>query len=556
MINQKRVFHTPLLNTLRKAFSIALQSNKPGQPPVDELTEIYAHHSAERRRFISNMTKAGIAVSAAGILNSCRKAAELVPSAPDDPVKGTIMARRKSQPSIVIIGAGMAGLNCAYRLQKSGYTSTVYEGSARISGRMFTKHDILAPGLYTELGGEFIDSEHRDMLNLCNEFNLGLLDTATPAESKFIRDSFYINGKFHSESQVINAFKPYASRINADINSLPDEMTYDNHDATTVRFDNMSIKAYLDSIGMNGFLREGIETAYLTEYGLETDVQSSINFLFLFSPDTSDGFHIFGASDERYKIEGGNQSLTQAIYKKVKEQVIMEHKLVKLKECNDGYTLYFTNANGTTVQVKADMVVSAIPFTLLREVELAVDLPRWKKNAIKNLGYGTNAKLLLGFNSRVWRKYQHSGYAFTDKVIQTGWDNSWAQPGTSGGYTVYQGGNDGILLGSGSPESQAPQFVNQLEQMWPGCRNAYNGNVKRMHWPTYPFTKGSYAGYKLGQYTTIRGAEIKNIRNLYFAGEHCSLDFQGFMNGAAATGRMAAKTIIEAIKAGQIIASR
>lgn len=547
MANSKKVFRTPLLNTLSKAFHIALQSKKKGQPPADELAEIYNYQSSERRRFIGNMLKAGVALSAGGILNGCRKAAELLPA---EPVKENFSARRRSQPEIVIIGAGMAGLNCSYKLKKSGYASTVYEGSSRISGRIFTKHDILAPGIYTELGGEFIDTGHRDMLKLCEEFNLGLLDTASEEESKYIRDSFYINGKFYTESQVINAFRPYASRIEADINSLPDEMTYEDHDATTVRFDNMSIKAYLDSIGMHGFLRKGIEVAYLTEYGLETDVQSSINFLFLFTPDTSEGFHIFGSSDERYKIQGGNQSLTQAIYKQVKEQVKLEHKLIKIKERYNGYTLYFSK-NGSTVQVNADMVVSAIPFTLLREVELDVELPRWKRNAIKNLGYGTNAKLLLGFNRRVWRRYGHSGYAFTDKIIQSGWDNSSPQPGTYGGYTAFQGGKAGMALGQGTPESQAPQFINLLEQMWPGCRQAYNGNVKRMHWPTYPFTKGSYACYTLGQYTTIRGAEIKNIRNLYFAGEHCSDDFQGFMNGAAATGRIAAKTVIESIKAGQ-----
>ena len=103
------------------------------------------------------------------------------------------------------------------------------------------------------------------------------------------------------------------------------------------------------------------------------------------------------------------------------------------------------------VPVNADIVISAIPFTLLREVELDVALPTWKTNAINNLGYGTNSKLLLGFSSRVWRNYQYSGYAFTDKVLQTGWDNSWVQPGTSGGYTVYQGGDKGIALGYGTP---------------------------------------------------------------------------------------------------------
>ncbi len=447
----------------------------------------------------------------------------------------------------------MAGLNCAWQLQKAGYTSTIYEGASRVSGRIFTKQNLLANGIYTELGGEFIDSNHKDMLALCSEFNLNLLDTGSKDEASFTRDSFYINGRFYTEEEVIAAFHPYAKQIRSDINSLPPVMTYDDHDATTERFDNMSITGYLDSIGMTGFIREGIETAYLTEYGLENDVQSSINFLFLFSPNTGNGFHIFGSSDERYKVEGGNQALTTALHAQVKNNVLLEQKLVRIKEANNGYKLFFSNANGSTSSVNADVVISAIPFTLLREVELDIDLPEWKTNAINNLGYGTNSKLLLGFNNRVWRNYQHSGYVFTNKALQTGWDNSQAQPGTSGGYTVYQGGNMGIALGLGTADSQAPQFINQLEKMWPGCANAYNGNVKRMHWPEYPFTKGSYSAYRLGQYTTIRGAEIKNIRNLYFAGEHCSAYFQGFMNGAAETGRIAAKNVIKAIKSGSNI---
>ncbi len=72
-----------------------------------------------------------------------------------------------------------------------------------------------------------------------------------------------------------------------------------------------------------------------------------------------------------------------------------------------------------------------------------------------------------------------------------------------------------------------------------------------MHWPEHPFTRGSYACYKVGQYTTIRGAEIKPVGNLFFAGEHCSSYYQGFMNGAAETGRMAANEVVKAAKAKQ-----
>jgi monoamine oxidase len=142
---------------------------------------------------------------------------------------------------------------------------------------------------------------------------------------------------------------------------------------------------------------------------------------------------------------------------------------------------------------------------------------------------------------------------FSNDAIQTGWDNSQLQEGTAGGFTVYQGGVKGLELGTSSPDSQAPKFVAQLDKMWPGCAKEYNDVAKRMHWPDHPFTKGSYACYKVGQYTTVRGAEIKPVGNLFFAGEHCSSYFQGFMNGAAETGRMAAEAVAKSAKAKDVL---
>ncbi|RYE23268.1 MAG: NAD(P)/FAD-dependent oxidoreductase [Sphingobacteriaceae bacterium] len=541
MNNFKKQYRSPLLNALRKAFFIVKESKKTDSLSADELALDSAQLSLHRRQFIGGIVKTGIVLGSAGFLSGCEKLADLVPADPDG---GLVTGSKKKQPKIVIIGAGMAGLNCAYQLKKAGYASAIYEGSKRTGGRIFTESAVVAPDLYTELGGEFIDSDHQDMLQLCSEFGLSLLDTRTQAEEKLARDSFYIDGKFYTEKQVIKAFMPYASRISADIDSLPDEITFDNYDEASKHFDSLSIKGYLNSIGMSGFIRNGIETAYLTEYGLDTDQQSAINFLYLFNPDTTDGFEIFGSSDERYKIKGGNSSLTAKLFEQVKNQVQLENILVEIKQTAAGYTLYFSNGTDSLTAVNADIVVFTIPFSILRSVKLEVLLPKWKTDAIEKLGYGTNSKLLLGFSSRVWRKYSNSGYVFTNSVIQNGWDNSWAQPGQNGGFTVYQGGTEGLRLGDSTPEFQAPKFLEQLEKMWPGCKAAFNGRIKRMHWPDYPFTKGSYACYKVGQYTSIRGAERKPVGNLYFAGEHCSLEFQGFMNGAAETGRMAAEEIM------------
>ena len=83
-----------------------------------------------------------------------------------------------------------------------------------------------------------------------------------------------------------------------------------------------------------------------------------------------------------------------------------------------------------------------------------------------------------------------------------------------------------------------------IERAYPGATRERNGKVSRFHWPTFPWTKGSYSCYKPGQWTTIAGSEGLPVGNLFFAGEHCSYDFQGYMNGAAQSGADTAKAVM------------
>ncbi len=92
----------------------------------------------------------------------------------------------------------------------------------------------------------------------------------------------------------------------------------------------MSISSNFDSIGMSGWIRAGLEVAYLTEYGREVNEQTAINFLYLFNPNTNKGFQIFGVSDERYKIAGGSQMLTDALTRKLSNNIVINYTLVQL----------------------------------------------------------------------------------------------------------------------------------------------------------------------------------------------------------------------------------
>jgi monoamine oxidase len=118
------------------------------------------------------------------------------------------------------------------------------------------------------------------------------------------------------------------------------------------------------------------------------------------------------------------------------------------------------------------------------------------------------------------------------------------QAGSAGGLTLLTGGKAGVVVAKSTPEDLARDLLPGVERAFPGGAEWRRGPVWKFGWPTYAWTKGSYSAYKPGQWTSLRGNEAKPVGNLLFAGEHCSLNHQGYMNGGAETGRRAAQAIL------------
>jgi len=527
------VAHTPLFDSLTRAFRIAALAAraKSDAPPLDELLDM----AGSRRRFLQQSAL----VAAATALGGCSRPTTTSKSPPPPPALTGANAR------IAIVGAGMAGLNTAYKLRKAGLNATIYEGSDRTGGRMFTAKDLLGTGLTTELGGEFIDSGHAEMLALMSEFGLESIDTQAPSTASLKKETYFVNGRHYTIAQAAKEFVPLAAKIQEHYDSMGEVVDYKT-DGGGGPFDRMSIAEYLDSIGSTGWLRKVLDVAYVTEYGLEAAEQSALNFLFLIGTGdlaNADDFLLLGESDERFKVKGGNQRVVDELAKRVEPQIRRRHKLEAIKPRGAGYTLTFQTDGGPKDE-EADVVVLAVPFTLLREVSMQVPLPPAKQKAIGELGYGTNAKVLVGFRNRPWIQKGYTGSTYTDEMFQLAWDNSFLQAGTEGGITLYSGGRLGLEAGNGTAEEAAARLMPGFERTYPGAAARRNGKTSRFHWPTFPWTKASYACYKPGQWTTIAGAEGEPVGNLFFAGEHCSYDFQGYMNGAAQSGLDTAKAVM------------
>lgn len=510
---------TPLFEMLRSEFTQAQNLNRNRY--------YYEKREYSRRDALKLLGASSIALGVSAALPGCH---------PGGPHR-----KSRSEVQVAIIGAGIAGLNAAHHLRKSGIKARIFEASDRAGGRCHSARDLLAHGLVTELGGEFLDSTHVDMLSLANEFQLEVYDCKGPAESHLV-EAYYFGERLYSNSQIVDQFRPLAEVLAKDAALLA--AWTDKASPEIVALDNISLAEYLDRLQVRGWLRDLITVAYVTEYGLDADQQSALNLVGLISTDMSNNeFDLYGSSDERYKVRGGNQSVPNALAARLEEQINYGHVLEAISETANGHRLTF-QANGAVRDIQADAVIIAIPFSILRSVALPPSFSPEKMKAIKELGYGTNSKTLIGYNSRSWRDLGYSGNFFSGTQFQSGWDNSRAQAGTNGGLTIFLGGKLGLENNTSSCEEYSKKALPWLGRLFASCDRDFNGKISRFHWPSYPYSLGSYSVYKTGQWTTLSGLERQPVGNILFAGEHCSENFQGFMNGAAESGRVAAEDLL------------
>lgn len=522
---------TPLFRVVQRSFRLARHSVRTGLP-VDEVVD-----RARETPGITRRQLLGGAAAAGGLalVRPFGRATWAQPGA-------------ESGHTVVVIGAGIAGLTAAYRLQQAGVDVKVFEAQKRIGGRMFSLENFL-PGQVIELGGELIDTQHWHIRSLAAELEIPLDDFVFDGWDVH-RDLWFFDGRRLTEKDVVEAFVPVSEKILASLAELGGDVSYATPNGGEL-LDRLSIAEWLEGAGVEGWMRKLLDVAYTAEVGLETGEQSALNFLTFIDPNPLP-FRIFGGSDERFHVQGGNDRIPRELAKRLGDRIETEARLEAVRKAADGSLVCTVRRGGASREVSADAVVLAIPFTLLREVSLheSLGLPLAKREAIAKLGYGTNSKLMVGFKEKIWRRQGSNGSTLTDLPYQITWETSRLQPGTTGILTNFSGGQHGLEIGNGTTEDQVRALLPQLERIYPGITKTYAGRAERFVWPTFPWTRGSYACYRPGQWTDFGGVEGEPVGNLFFAGEHCSATAQGFMEGGCETGEKAAQDILCALGAG------
>ncbi len=518
--------HTPLLSALQRAVDKVADDDVEARPDVPD-----PKVSTSRRTFLGGALATGAAV-AWGLGEGFPAAAA-------------------TAPRIVVIGGGLAGLSCAYQLKTAGYSAQIYEASDRVGGRCWSINGFFNGGQVAEHGGELIDQGHTAVRQLAQALGLQL-DNLLSSEANGTEPRFYFDGAPYSYTDATNDIKGIWQKIKSDVQAASYPTLYTLSTPRGRELDSMSIVDWINESvpgGMSSRLGQLLAVAYNIEYGAEPQNQSSLNLLYLLGYSGQGQLRIFGKSNEKYHVVGGNDQIAQRLADRLSGQINKGSSLVGITRRADGTFALGLTQGGNSVTVNADHVVLALPFSILRNLDISkAGFSLVKLRAIRELGMGTNSKLNVQFTERIWRTQGMNGDSFSDTGYQSTWEVTRAQPGTSGILVDYTGGDIGASFGSGTAVQRAKAFTTQIEPLMPGISAAFNGKAYVDYWQANPYTKGSYSYWKVGQYTAFAGAERERSGNCHFAGEHTSIDFQGYLNGAVDSGYTAAAEILADLK--------
>ena len=541
--------HTPLLRGLRSLLCDHHRARAHGVP-VEALAERRAAASEHAARLPRRAILAGIGAGTIAL-------------------RLPRIARAHEAPRVAIVGAGIAGLTAALELADHGVRATVYEASDRVGGRMFSCSGYFDEGQVSEWCAELLDSDNVALFDLAARFGLDV-DDLLAGQAPGAEDTFFLEAGYYDKAQADADFAAVVPALEADFAAAGPVTRHDTGSPAARALDAMSVHAWIASRVPGGHrapLGQLLDLAYVIEHGAETADQSALDLIGYLGrrPEPhpmeaeSASLMMFGASDERYHVRGGNEQIPAAIARALGDAVVCGHRLIRVESTPAGRSVLTFARGPGVVEVVADLVVLALPFAVLREIDHErAGFDARKVLAIEALGRARSGKTQVQLSDRIWAQRGpwpgvSSGTSYSDTGYQCSWEVSRAQPGTSGVLVFYSGGPVASALTSRSAfatgasaevRADARLALDRAEPVFPGLSARWNGKATESLPHLSDLRRASYSYRRVGQWTAFGGHEGARQGNVLFAGEHTSLTHPAHMEGAAREGQRAAREIL------------
>jgi monoamine oxidase len=430
--------------------------------------------------------------------------------------------------TIVIIGAGLAGLTAAHRLRETGRRVIVLEARDVAGGRVRTIRAPFDNGLYGEAGAARISDVHHFVLHWMNKFGLNLVPFSPPDGH-----TLYAVDGLSAYSDDPNIGERLALDLREDERGLrPSELANryleglpENLRNTEIDADALASWAEFDGATWPNWLRgRGASEAAVRLLTLGAD-SSEISALYVLRQ-----IFLHRAGRGYFRIEGGMDRLTRALVEALEDNIRTNCKVTALTQTESNVQVRFEEA-GEVKTVTGARAIIAVPFTLLRDMSVEPALSPAKREVILNLPYRSSIRFLLQTDRPYWRDQALSGAARTSAPCEI-WDGSFGQLSVNGLLSVTAGGQPAMrerFAALAAPE-QLRLGIAMAEGAFPDLRDHYQKGFTQ-NWTDDPWSRGAFAVSYPGQMTEWGTDGWTPEGRLHFAGEHVS-PWPGWMEGA------------------------
>ncbi|OJW53286.1 MAG: hypothetical protein BGO67_00860 [Alphaproteobacteria bacterium 41-28] len=455
----------------------------------------------------------------------------------------------KGAPKITVVGAGLAGLTAAYRLQESGYEVHVFEARHRPGGRVLTAQ---LGGSYEELGGKnFSDGGTvENSLKLIHELGLEILEDERP----YFMSSCYWKHDC-SLSEILRKLKSPEMLAN----ELPEIAAHSRNlqEVIDTAFEDPDVRLIFTLV-MRSY--EGSDLKSLDPSNFDSIYGFLMNCIKAMKK--ADKGQILTVT--WLTLKGGNAQLPLALSEKLKNKIHYNHVLRALRNENDKIILNFNHQK----EISADLVLLAIPCPVLKDIDFGPKtIPHEQLSRIRSIQYGKNGKVLFPFS------IENPSYDFFLSPEAIGWLNHDHRI-----MTFYYGVQPDTFTAQ-TAQSHFHQGMHVMRAMYPSLtlettslREArdqqlasYDGAVFKS-WIDDPFSKGSYSNRAVGtagwlsETEKCHGEKVRTAfrpvdDKIFFAGEHTTiLDAMGTLEGAIESGERMARLMNKVVRESSGIA--